>query len=119
MLKVLIVDDDLILSLVNRKNLESKGHIVVDSVTNGAEAIEAAQKHKPDLILMDIRLNGYLDGIDTMNEIAKFSDVPVIYITGNSDEIHRVRAARTNVLAFCVKPVSFEELEMLISYIKK
>jgi FixJ family two-component response regulator len=53
-----------------------------------------------------------------MSEIAKFSNIPVIYITGNSDEIYRVKAAKTNVIGFCTKPVSYEELEMLISNIK-
>jgi CheY-like chemotaxis protein len=117
MKKVLIVEDDYLLSLVSRKCIELMGHTVVDSECNGLAAIEAVKKHQPDVILMDLRLEGDMDGIDTMHEIAKFSKVPVIYLTGNSDEVYRIRAAKTNMIAFCVKPVHYEELELLFSKI--
>jgi CheY-like chemotaxis protein len=115
MVKVLIVEDDFMLCLINKKCIELIGHTVVATATNGLDAIEAAKKHRPDVILMDLRLDGDLDGIDTMNEIAKFSSAYVIYLTGNSDEINKERASKTNLLRFCVKPVHFEELQVLFS----
>jgi len=118
MATVLIVEDDFVLGLLNRKTLELMGHTVVASATSGLKAIESTKKHNPNVILMDLRLDGSLDGIDTMNEIAKFSDVPVIYLTGNSDEISKERASKTNMLGFCVKPVHFEELKALLSKVK-
>jgi CheY-like chemotaxis protein len=117
-MKVLIVEDDFMLCLINKKSIELIGYTVVATATNGADAIEAVKKHKPDVVLMDLRLDGELDGIDTMNEIAKFSDISAIYLTGNSDEINKERAAKTNMLGFCVKPVHFEELKVLFAKVK-
>ena len=109
--KVLIVEDDFMLSLINKKYVELMGHKVVAAVTSGAGAIEAAKEYKPDVILMDIRLDGDMDGIDAMNEIAKFSGVPAIYLSGNSDNENKTRAAKTNMIAFCVKPIHLEQLQ--------
>lgn len=113
--KVLIVEDDFMLSMMNRKYVELMGHSVVDAVSTGKEAIEAARRHRPDVILMDLRLDGELDGIETMKEIGKFCDARAIYLTGNSDEHNRSRASQTNLLAFCVKPVHFEQLQLIFS----
>lgn len=118
MIKILVVEDDYVLRMINEKSLELMEYHVVACISNGIDAIEAVKKHKPDVILMDIRLEGDLDGIDTMHEIDKFSKVPVIYLTGNSNALNRIRAAKTNMLAFCVKPVHFEELKKLLSLVK-
>ncbi len=115
--KVLIVEDDFILSLINKKYVELMGYKVIASVITGLDAIAAVREHKPDVILMDIRLEGEMDGIDAMMEIAKFSTVPVIYLSGNSDIENKERAAKTNMLAFFVKPIHFEQLQELFSKI--
>lgn len=99
------------LGLINKKYIELMGHQVAGTATSSEEAIRAARELNPDVILMDIRLEGKMDGIDTMIEISKFADIPVIYLSGNSDPENRARAARTNMLAFCVKPVHFEQLQ--------
>lgn len=115
--RVLIVEDDFMLSLINKKHIELMGHKVVASVTNAAEAIEAVKEHAPDVVIMDIRLEGKMDGIDAMEEIGKFSPVPAIYISGNSDKKNKDRAAKTNMLAFCVKPIHFEQIQELFDKI--
>lgn len=114
MKKVLIVEDDLILTMINKRYVELLGHNVVASARNGIDAIAAAKKHNLDLILMDIRIDGDLDGIDTMEEIRKFSAVEVIYVTGNSDNVTKTRAEKTKMLGFCVKPISFDDLKDLL-----
>lgn len=119
MVKVLIVEDDFMLSLINQKSIELMGYKVVAVSTNGRDAIEAAKQYNPDVIIMDLRLEGDLDGIQTMIEIAKFSSVPVIYLTASSDKANKERAAKTNLIGFCVKPVHFEELQLLLSKVKK
>ena len=117
MKKILIVEDDFILSMINRKHIELMGYEVVDSVTNGLDAIEAVKKYNPDVVLMDVRLEGAMSGIEAMEEISKFSNAAVIYLTGNSEKEFKERASKTNMLAFCVKPVHFEELsEILKNY---
>lgn len=115
MKKILVVEDDLLLSMLNTKHLQRMGHTVVNAVTNGKDAIESVIRYKPDIILMDIRIKGDMDGIETMMEISKFSNIPVIYLTGNSNEDCKARAIKTNMLAFCLKPVHLEELQHIIS----
>lgn len=118
MIKILVVEDDYMLRMINKKTLELMNHKVVACTSNGADAIKAVEKHNPDVILMDIGLEGKMDGIETMHEVAKLSNVPVIYLTGNSNEINRARAAKTNMLGFYAKPVDFEELKTLLSKVK-
>ena len=109
--KVLIVEDDLILNLLYESYFERLGFETKGELVYGKTAIELTKKLKPDLIVMDITLEGELDGIDAMLEIRKFSDVPVIYITGNSDPKHVERAWETDYLEYLTKPIEFEDLK--------
>ncbi len=112
--KILIVEDDMILSMVNKHYVETLGHQVVQSVRNGLDAIAAVKKHNPDIILMDIRIEGEMDGIDVMEQIQLFSPVKVIYLTGNSEPATKQRAEKTNMLDFCIKPVSIDDIKSAI-----
>jgi CheY-like chemotaxis protein len=115
--RALIVEDDMILAMVDKLYLQKIGCEVVGSVTNGEDAIEAVKLLAPDFILMDIRIEGDLDGIETMIEIRKTSSVPVIYVSGNSEPAVRHRAVETNMFAFLVKPLDFDALKELINTI--
>lgn len=95
--------------------VQNLGHTVLDKVTSGEAAIESAKKHNPDIILMDIRLQGEMDGIEAMSEIRRSSDVPVIYITGNSDENYRKRVEESNPLDFLTKPITQGDLSRSFS----
>ncbi len=112
--KILIVENNLLLSMINKRYCEYLGHQVIDSVMTGAAAIESAKKNKPDVIIMDIRIDGDIDGIETMLEIKKFSNVKAIYVTGNSEAAMKQKAETTNMLAFCVKPTSFEDIKEIL-----
>ena len=85
--RILIVEDERLVAMSLRKQLHSLGYEVVQSVSSGEAAIKAAVELQPDLILMDIRLEGGLDGIETATEIRKRHDLPIIYLTAfsNSD----------------------------------
>lgn len=107
----MIVEDDLILNLLYESYLDKLGYDAEGELVYGKTAIEVAKKIKPDLILMDISLEGEIDGITAMKEIQKFSDVPVIYITGNSDPYHVERAKETGYLDYLVKPIEFNDLK--------
>lgn len=104
--------------MINRKHLELMGHVVVDSVPSGEAAIESARKHMPELILMDMRLEGKMNGIEAMMEIGKFCNAYVIYLTGNSEKEFKEQAMQTNMLAFCLKPIHLEELTGIINKIE-
>ncbi len=107
----MIVEDDLILNLLYESYLEKLGYDAEGELVYGKTAIEVARRVSPDLILMDISLEGDMDGIDAMNEIRKFSNVPVIYITGNSDPYHVQRAKETNYIDYLVKPIEFNDIK--------
>lgn len=114
MKKILIVEDDMILMMINKKYVQSLGHHVIAAVTDGESAIKAAQEYSPDYILMDIRIEGPLDGIETAEKINEFSKIPIIYISGNSDPITKERAQKTNMCGFFIKPISAELLKSVI-----
>lgn len=109
--KVLIVEDDMIISMVLERMITKLEHNVIDKVITGKGAIDSFQKLHPDLILMDIQLKDDIDGITAMQEIRKSSDVPVIYITGNSDQYNLSRARDTQFVDYLVKPIQMSHLE--------
>ncbi|MBA3664043.1 MAG: response regulator [Bacteroidetes bacterium] len=115
MKRILIVENDLLLAMINKRFCQLLGHEVVHSARNAEEAIAAVKKHSPDIILMDIKIDGHLDGIEAMHEIRKFSEAKVVYFTGNSEPSVITRAEQTNMLAFCVKPISLEYLKDILS----
>ena len=109
--KVFVVEDDLILNLLYENYMEKLGFETEGELVYGKTAVELAKKINPDLILMDIALEGDMDGIEAMRKIRKFSDVPVIYITGNSDPAHRQRAEEIGYTDYLNKPLEFEDLK--------
>lgn len=108
--RVLIVEDDLIISLVIENMVKELGHEVVGKAVSGDEAISLAEKHKPDLLLMDIRLKGDMDGIEAVEKIKVIHDVSVIYLTGNSDRLNYERARDTKFADLIVKPFTINDL---------
>ncbi len=108
---ILIVEDDMIIAMVLERMVKKLDHEVIDKVITGKEAIECTREMNPDLILMDIQLKDNIDGIEAMHEIRKTSDVPVIYITGNSDQYNLNRAKETNFVEYLVKPIRMEDLK--------
>jgi len=109
--KVLIVEDDMIISLVVENMVKELGHIVVGKAVSGIEAIEIAIKENPDILLMDIRLKGDMDGIDTVAKIKESIDTKVIYLTGNSDRLNFERAKDTDFADLIVKPFTIGDLD--------
>lgn len=108
---VLIVEDDLILNLLYESFMEKMGFETHGELVYGKTAVDMTKKIKPDLILMDIALEGDMNGIEAIKKIRKFSDVPVIFITGNSDSEHRDKAMATSNSHYLIKPVEFEDLK--------
>lgn len=109
-MNILIVEDDRVLSLMLTKLVERIGHKVVDAVTDGQSAIKSVHSNNIDLILMDIMIEGEIDGIETMHKIRENHAVPVIYVTGNSDQRTIERAQETNFTDYLVKPITDAQL---------
>ena len=112
--RILIVEDERVVALDLSLTLEKLGYAVVGNVISGSEAIECARTERPDLILMDIRLNGEIDGIDTAREIHLFWNCPVIFLTAYSDEQTLQRAKHATPFGYLVKPFKTVELRCTV-----
>ncbi len=117
--KVLIVEDDKVLSLLLIKMMEKMDMQVVATVTEGREAIRCAKELNPDLILMDIMLEDDVDGIDAVSTLQNDQiNIPVIFITGNSDAYNRERAEAIEFVDYLVKPISYNILKDSVDKVK-
>ncbi len=115
--QILIVEDDLILALLLEKKIQQMGYAVSAIVSKGNEAVRIIREKKPDLVLMDIKLSEDMDGVEAITQIRDFTDVPVLYLTGNADETTRRRAHASRPVAYMVKPVDMLLLEKTINEI--
>jgi len=107
---IVIVEDNHLLSLVMGRVVEKLGYKVLAKALNGEDAIKKIKKHNPDIVLMDVSLDGGLDGIETGYLLRTFSDVPIIYISGHSDSRNIARAGKTNYVDYLVKPITHDDL---------
>lgn len=108
--KVLIVEDEMIIAMLIERMVINLGHQVIEKVSSGEEAIDKALEYSPDLILMDIRLKGEIDGIDAISKIQEKMNIPVIYISGNSDLAHLEKIESTEYIDFLSKPITQSDL---------
>ncbi len=108
---IIIVEDDFILAKVTQLQLARLGFDVLAIFSSGEQTLIELENLEPDLILMDIQLSGKLDGIQTVETIRQRRDIPVIYVTGNSDLSTKQRAIGTKCSSYLVKPVDKEILE--------
>ncbi|HEY9656613.1 MAG TPA: PAS domain S-box protein, partial [Crinalium sp.] len=104
MARILIVEDEIVAALMIRAFLEHSEHTVVESVTSGAEAVRVAAEMQPDLVLMDISLEGGLDGIAAATQIHEQLGIPIIYLTANAEDQTLQRAVATEPFGYLVKP---------------
>lgn len=103
--RILIVEDEGIVAFALRMAVEDMGHKVVAISRTGAEAMAVASAERPDLVLMDIRLPGGMDGIEAAESIRHELLIPSIFVTGNTDEETRRRAMAAAPVAYLQKPV--------------
>jgi len=108
--RILIVEDEMIIAEDIKRSLLNYDYGITDKVTSGAKALASIKKDQPDLILMDIKIEGELDGIDTTSKIAQYFTIPVVYLTANADQATLERAKNTNPYGYLVKP--FEEIDL-------
>jgi len=113
--RVLIVEDESIIALATKANLKRMGCEVVGTAATGLQAVEFAARKQPDVVLMDIMLEGSMDGIEAASRIReKNPAMPIIYCTAYTDSATRVQAAQTNPTAFMGKPLDYGALKELI-----
>jgi PAS domain S-box-containing protein len=114
MAKILIVEDEVIVAWDIKETLERLGHTVVGLAISGIEAIRSVTSTWPDLVLMDIRLEGKMDGIVAGDEIYRRLKTPVVYLTAHADESTLERATQTNPFGYIVKPFHEQSLQSTV-----
>jgi DNA-binding NarL/FixJ family response regulator len=113
-LRVLVVEDEALIAMELESILEQQGHEVVDAVATEADAIAAARLTRPDLVLMDVRLARGGDGVATAIRLRRELGIRSIFITAQSDQVTRARAAAAEPAGFLGKPLSPDLLARLI-----
>ncbi len=108
--RILVVENERIVSIDIQSRLKSLGYEVVGAAVSGEEAIEKAALHRPDLVLMDIMLDGKLDGIAAAETIRRRLNIAVIFLTAHADANTLQRAKVTEPFGYILKP--FEEREL-------
>ena len=112
--KVLIVEDELIVSMDLQITTEQLGYTVVDRVVTGEDAIEFIKQNTVDIIFMDVILKGKINGIETAEKIHSFLDVPIIFISANNDTKKLVKDYDISPSYFIKKPFDEKELKITI-----
>jgi CheY-like chemotaxis protein len=108
--KILVVEDENVVALDIQRDLIGFGYEVSAVAASGEEAIEKAATLHPDLVLMDIRLRGEMDGVEAVDEIRTRFNIPSIYLTAYADAGTIDRARLTGAFGYLIKP--FEEREL-------
>ncbi len=110
----MIVDDEVIVAEDLKERLTDLGYEVCAVASTGSKAITKARESDPDLILMDIRLKGDMDGIEAAGEIKRLYDISVVYLTAYSDQETLDRAKVTIPFGYLIKPFAERELHSTI-----
>jgi two-component system, cell cycle sensor histidine kinase and response regulator CckA len=108
---ILIVEDEAIVAKDLSQKLARLGYDIAGVTGGGAEAVDLAREHRPDLVLMDIRLQGGMDGVEAAQAIHRDRAVPVIYLTAHADAATLERAKLTEPFGYILKPFEERQLE--------
>jgi DNA-binding LytR/AlgR family response regulator len=112
--KILIVENELLISDELQEHLLSSGYEITNCVTNGNDALLSIKSKQPDIIIMDIELDGNMDGIQTVSKINEISRVPVIYLTQHHNKRIINRVKKTFPASFLIKPYMEHEINISI-----
>ena len=112
--KIMVVEDESIISLDFRNSLKNLGYAVSGAATSGDVALTKVANNIPDLILMDIHLKGDMSGIEVSEQITSNYRIPVVYLTANADSATFRKANQTNPYGYILKPFNEKELGIAI-----
>lgn len=110
---IFIIEDEGLIALMLQKYLISQNYVISGIAKEGLKAIEMVKALKPDLIVMDVNIHGDMNGVETFKIIRSFSNVPIIFLTGNTVEIITEDEACKGVPVF-EKPISLTDLKKMI-----
>ena len=107
---ILIVEDAILTARAIESALKNFGYEIVGFARSGQEAIETATRARPDVVLMDIQLEGLMDGVSATHRIQTILDIPVIYLTASSDPGTIRRALHSSPYGYITKPFKEQDL---------
>jgi CheY-like chemotaxis protein len=111
---VLIVEDEMVLAMSMESVVENMEFRVTGTAISGKEAIKLVEEDRPSLVLMDVTLDGEMDGIEAASQIIERFNIPVIFVTGYSDEITLKRLDAVKHCGALQKPVDEYTLRMSV-----
>lgn len=111
--RILVVEDDADQAALLRAVLEAGGYSV-DVVPGGAAALDACEVERPDLVFMDIGLEGGMDGIYAADLVRRRAGLPVVFLTGATDDATLARAREAEPYGYLVKPVDMRHLKPMV-----
>ncbi len=114
-MRVLIVEDEILTAMSLRLDIEDLGAETLEPVTKGEDAVEIALQENPDLILMDIRLAGVMDGIEAAEKILKIKKISILFMTGYAIEDIKERTKIFDHLGFLAKPVDINKIKKIMN----
>ncbi len=112
--RLMVVEDEALLAEDLGKRLVRLGYEVLGVAPSGEAGVEAAERLRPELVLMDIHLRGQLDGIAAAERLRDRFDIPVVFITGNADDATFERAKAVCPLGFVLKPFDGRQLQIAV-----
>ena len=112
--KILVVEDEGIIALDIQNQLEEIGYAATAIAASGEEAVRKAAEFSPDLVLMDINLRGKMDGVEAASLIQTHLNIPIVYLTAQTDENTFLRARLTEPRGYLLKPFEPQDLSTAI-----
>jgi CheY-like chemotaxis protein len=113
-IRILIVEDEVISAMSLRMDLQARGYEVVGLSGTGEEALGAAEKSRPDLVLMDVNIRGGMNGIEVALKMRSAFSIPSIFMTGYLDQVIREKTRAAEPVGYFIKPVAIDELQTAI-----
>jgi CheY-like chemotaxis protein len=118
MMRILLVEDERIVALALKHELANLGYEVVAMASNAADALDALHTYVPDVVVMDVMIEGDIDGIEAARIMAQTSAVPILYLTGEAEPSTQLRAHHSpNIIGYLLKPVHPESIAQIIRQI--
>jgi CheY-like chemotaxis protein len=108
---ILIVEDERVVALYLARRLRQLGYTIVGLATSGTDAIAQALTHRPDLVLMELRLPGPVDGLEAAQFLRTHLNLPVLVVSGATDATTLVRAHQVSPTGVLTKPVEDHDLQ--------
>jgi CheY-like chemotaxis protein len=115
--RILIVEDERLIAIDLQRRLMRLGYAVVALAATGVEAIQKALALRPDVVLMDIRLQGIMDGVEAAQQIQASVGIPVVFMTAYVDEETRQRVRATSPWGYLHKPFTAQQIQLALQQV--